>query len=79
MHFTNFQQYSAIIHTKVGKVIVLVHLSLDKYSLKISNSAVKHATLKVPYECPIYEQTICIIQSFVLIVLGFFHNNSLET
>jgi len=59
-------------------VAVLAHLNVDKYTLKISNNAILHTTLKVPYKCPKYEQTLCLVQSNVLTILVFFRSNSLE-
>ena len=57
---------------------VLAHLNVDKYTLKFSKNAVQHATLKVPYKCPKYEQTICHVQSNILTILVFFRSDSLE-
>ena len=57
---------------------VLAHLNVDKDILKISNNAIQHTTLKVPYKFPKYEQAICHVQSTVLTILVFFRSNSLE-
>jgi len=65
-------------YSRVEKVAVLAHLNVDKYTLKFSNNAVQHITLKVPYKCPEYEQTICHVRSNILTMLVFFRSSSLE-